>query len=82
MLTIPAHKLSPKRLTAFLAVLSVVTIVGPTFWAFHQECLPRQPQCMTARQECQALGDNSSSQVVRSPVSVNVKRGIKQKGFP
>jgi hypothetical protein len=58
MLTVFADKLSLKRLTAFLAVLSVVTIVNPTFRALHQECPPRKAQCMTARQECQALLDS------------------------
>jgi hypothetical protein len=57
MLTVFADKLSLKKLTAFLAVLSVVPIVSPTFRALHQECPPRKPQCMTARQECQALRD-------------------------
>jgi hypothetical protein len=40
MLTVSADKLSMKRLTAFLAVLSVVTIVNPTFRALHQESPP------------------------------------------
>jgi hypothetical protein len=57
MLTVFADKLSLKRLTAFLAVLSVVTIVNPTLRALHQECPPRKPQSMTAKQECQALRD-------------------------
>jgi hypothetical protein len=57
VLTAFADKLSTKKLTAFLAVLSVVTIVNPTFRALHQECPPRKPQSMTAKQECQALRD-------------------------
>jgi hypothetical protein len=57
MLTVFADKLGLKRLTAFLTILGAVTIVSPTFWALHKECLPRKPQCMTARQECQALRD-------------------------
>ena len=55
MLTVFADKLSPKRLTALLAVLSVVAIVSPTFGALHQESPLRKPQCMTAKLECQAF---------------------------
>jgi hypothetical protein len=36
MLTFLADKLSLKRLTAFLAVSSVATIISPTFRALHQ----------------------------------------------
>jgi hypothetical protein len=58
MLTVFADKLGLKRLATFLAVLGAVTIVSPTFWALHKECLPRKPQCMTATQECQAFAES------------------------
>jgi len=54
MLTVFADQLGLKRLATLLAVLGAVTIISPTFWALHKECLPRKPQCMAARLECQA----------------------------
>jgi hypothetical protein len=64
MLTVLADKLSLKWLTAFPAVLSVVTITSPTFRALHQECTPGKPQSMTATQECQASMGFCGSPVV------------------
>jgi hypothetical protein len=59
MLTVSADQLGLKRLATLLAVLSAVTIISPTFRALHKECLPRKPQCMTAKQECQPLRDSA-----------------------
>jgi hypothetical protein len=57
VLTASADKLGLKTLAAFLAVLGVVAIVSSTLRALHKECPPGKPQCMTARQECQASSD-------------------------
>jgi hypothetical protein len=69
MLTVSADKLSMKRLTAFLAVLSLLTIASPTFRALHQERPPRKAQCMTAAQECQPLLDSENDERLRLALS-------------
>jgi len=81
MLTVLADKLGPKRLTAFPTVLSVITIVSPTFRTLHQACPPRKPQSMTAKQECQAFAESlfMTDNAAASPV--NAKREPKQNGF-